>query len=131
MLLFRLISVYVALIKMLSHFIFFVWTITRKDLIRSGNFSPSNLHFLHTVFILVLRARKGSLYVNSRNLRSIHSRVLRVLFTDFLNYNGTWAEYTLPEKRFGEEQLWKENTSAQNLIVGEFAKRIRRKTSQF
>ena len=99
---------------------------TTKTWLLTGNFSPSNLHFLHTVFILVLRAGKGSL----RNLRSIHNRVL-VIFIDFLNYNGTWAENTLHEKHFREEQFWKENTSAQNLIVGEFAARIRRKTSQF
>ena len=38
---------------------------------------------------------------------------------------------TLPEKHFREEQLCRtENTSAQNLNVGEFAARMRRKPSE-
>ena len=67
---------------------FFVWTIyvSRKDLISSGSgtFPPSNRHFLRTVFILVLRAGKGS------PGNSIHIRV----FVIFINYNGTWDNST-------------------------------------
>ena len=49
-------SVYVALIKMLSYFIF-----QEKILLEVIiYFSPPNLHFIHKVFISVLRAGKGS-----------------------------------------------------------------------
>ena len=62
---------------------------------------------------------------------SIHTRLLVIFYYWFFNYNGTWdnSADTLPEKLFREEKPWKENASAQNLIVGEFAARIRYKTS--
>ena len=50
-------------------------------------------HLTCTFFHFSSKSRKGSL----RNLRLIHNRVL-VIFTDFLNYNGTWVEYILCPK---------------------------------
>ena len=58
---------------------------SRKDFIRSDNFSLPNLHFLHKVFISVLRAGKGSL----RNLSLHQFTVAFESSTDFLNYYGT------------------------------------------